>query len=366
MNTMKNYLTPLVISIFTIIGCQKSSEKKELLPIAEFGKSMPIGLSVNSENRVFVSFPNYNGSGDLALAEIKEGNPQPYPDEEWNTKLNDDRHFFRVQDIYVDAEDFLWVLDSQPGLAGNIFADGTGATEGYFKLVKINTKTNQVEDTFLFEDLDKSKSALNDVRVDVEKNLAYLSDPGLAAIVVLDLPSKKSRTVLAETPYTLAEPITLEYDGIKMQDQKGNPFSSNINSIALSPDFKYFYFKPINKENLYRIETQHLAQEGLTDADLSTKVEDLGKVGITHGMVADARGHVYFASSEDYSIRYIQSDGTLKTLIADPNLIWPDSFGVGPDGYLYFTCAQLQRLPQWNNDVDRTVYPYQAFKVELP
>lgn len=364
---MKKSLLLLTITVFTMMSCQKSSEDKKLVQVAEFGNSMAIGLSVNTDNRLFVSFPDYNGNGNLALTEIIDGNLYPYPDSEWNTKGTYNNHFLRIQDIYVDTQDFLWVLDSKPGSSGDIFGDGQEETEGFFKLVKINTKTNKVEDTFLFEDLDKSQSALNDVRVDVDKKLAYLSDPGLASIVILDLQTKKSRSVLVQTPYTLADDIILEYDGIKMQDKNGKPFSSNINSIALTRDFKYFYFKPINKQNLYRIETQYLADEKLTNNDLSARVENMGKIGITHGMIADADGNVFFASSENYNISYINSDGQLKTLVEDSGLlIWPDSFGIGADGHLYFTCAQMQRLPQWNNGKDRTEYPYKAFKVKLP
>jgi len=363
---MKKFILPIAIIVCTMMGCQRSLENRKLVQVAEFGHSMAIGLSVNTENRIFVSFPNYNGVGNLALAEIIDGSLHPYPDTEWNTKGDYGHHFLRVQDIYVDAQDFLWVLDSKPGSAGNIFGDGQGEAQGLFKLVKINTKTDKVEDTFLFEDLDKSTSALNDVRIDVDKQLAYLSDPGQAAIIVLDLQSKTSRSVLAQTSYTLADKITLEYDSIKMQDKDGKPFSSNINSIALTRDYKYFYFKPINKQNLYRIETRYLADQELTDDDLATKVEDRGEVGITHGMIADGKGNIFFASSENYNISYIDADGRLKTLIEDPNLLWPDSFGIGPDGYLYFTCAQMQRLPQWNGGQDKTEYPYKAFKVKLP
>lgn len=363
---MKKNLLVFTIVICTMISCRSSSENGKLIQLAEFGNSMAIGLSVNSENRVFVSFPGYNGNGNLALAEVIDGDLHPYPDTTWNTRGNYTEHFLRVQDLFVDADDYLWVLDSRPGSSGNIFGNGQKEAEGLFKLVKINTRTNEVEDTFLFEDLDKSKSALNDVRVDVGKKLAYLSDPGQASIVVLDLQTKKSRSLLAHTAFTEADKITLNYDGVPMQDKDGKPFSSHVNGIALTHDFKYFYFKPINKQNLYRVETRYLADPQLTGDELAARVEDMGKVGITHGLIADAAGNIFLTTSEHYSISYLTPGGEVKTLVEDPRLLWPDSFGIGSDGYLYFTCAQMQRLPQWNNGEDRTDYPYRAFKVKLP
>src|SRR5690606_21945866 len=207
----------------------------------------------------------------------------------WNTRGAYDTHFLRVQDLFVDADNNLWVLDSKPGSAGNIFGDG-GAVSGQFKLVKINTRSDEVENVYFFDDLDKSVAALNDVRVDVGKNLAYFSDPGQAAIVVLDLESGTTRTLLANSPYTTAANRTLCYDDVEMRNKDGQPFSSHVNGIALTHDFKYFYFKPINHDNLFRIQTRYLADTALSAAELSAAVEDMGLVGITHGLIADKKG----------------------------------------------------------------------------
>ena len=359
-----------LIYIFSFLSsfmfAQTENTDQELIPFAEFGKEMVIGLSVNSQNRVFVSFPNYDGNGSLALAEEKNGKLAAYPNPEWNVKKEYNTSFLRVQDIYVDKEDNLWVLDSKPAASGNIFADGSGNNEGKFKLVKISTKTNQPEKVYHFKGLDFSKSALNDVRIDLEKNLAYLSDPGQAAIVVLDLKTDEARTALAKTKFTLADNRILKYDGVEMKDKNGKPFVSHVNGIALTHDFKYFYFKPINKENLFRIETQYLAEKNLSEKELQSKVEDMGKVGVTHGLIADKDGNIYLTTSETHSISYLTPNGELKVLVKDQRLHWPDSLGIGSDGYLYFSDSQLQLLPQWNNGIDRTAYPYTAYKVKLP
>lgn len=266
----------------------------------------------------------------------------------------------------MDKDDNLWVLDSQPSPSQNIFGGSKKTDEAQFKLVKINTKTDQVEETYLFEDLDKSKSALNDLRVDLKNELVYLSDPGLAAIVVLDLKTGKSREALSQTKFTLADDFVLEYDGVPMKTSEGKPFVSNVNSIALTQDFRYFYFKPINKENLFRVETRFLADEKLSEKELESKVEDLGKVGVTHGLIADAKGNIFLSTSKTQSISYLTPEGKLKTLVQDKRLRWPDSFGIGTDGFLYFSDSQLQRLPQWNNGVDKTEYPYHLYRVKLP
>lgn len=340
----------------------------KLIPVADLGKKRAIGVSVSSDNRLFVSFPNRPTNYQYGLVEIINGKTKVYPDAAWNETAGDqNKRFVSVQDLYVDIKDNLWVLDSKPS-GGSIFGKSTDQKpEGYFKLLKINLKTNQVEKVYHFDDLNKVNSGLNDVRVDTDKNLAYLSDPGQSAIVVLDLTSGKTRTLLQKHPATQADPnIVLSYDGKEMRNKEGTPFRSNINGIALTKDNKYFYFKPINKLNLYRIETRNLADASLSDKDLGNKVEDLGKTAVTHGLEADKKGNIYLTSSLDYSIKYFSPDGKLHTLVQDSRLLWPDSLGIGNDGYLYLSCAQLQRDPQWNGGEDHTEYPYTIFKVKLP
>jgi len=339
-------------------------------PIASFGKNMAIGLSVTSGNRVFVSFPNYDGAGQNALMEIKNGALVPYPDTIWNTKgqaMDKTTRFVRIQDLFVDNEDNLWVLDSKPAPGGDIFKSASSQQKtGYFALIKINTKTNKVEQVFDFHGLGKAHSALNDVRVDNKQHIAYLSDPGLAAIVVLNLKTTRLRTVLAKSAFTLADDITLKFDGKAMVDQKGHPFSSNVNGIALTYDGTYFYFKPINKQTLFRIATKYLRDSSLSEKALESKVENMGDVGITHGLIADKAGNIYLTNSELYSIRYLTPEGKIKVLVKDKHLLWPDSMGIGGDGYLYISCSQLQKLPAWNQGVDKTRYPYTAYRIKLP
>jgi len=375
MAIQKNYSKVMLILMALVTTASLDSRGQQryhsdkLIPVADLGKRRAIGVSVSSDNRLFVSFPRQGTDYLYGLTEIVNGQPLPFPDEGWNAHDGDTAtRFVNVQDLYVDTEDNLWVLDSKPAPKGSIFGGPKGSSAaGAFKLLKINLASNRVERVYTFDDLDKSTSGLNDVRVDTDKGLAYLSDPGRAAIVVLNLTSGTTRTVLKDQPFTTADPdVILTYDGKEMRDGNGNPFRSNVNGIALTKDNRYFYFKPINKLNLYRIETRYLADASLTDDELASHVEDMGKTTVTHGLIADKKGNIYLTSSMDYSIKYLSPDGKLHTLVQDSRLLWPDSFGIGSDGYLYFSCAQLQRDPQWNNGENRVEYPYQIYKVKLP
>ncbi|NIE85284.1 MULTISPECIES: L-dopachrome tautomerase-related protein [unclassified Burkholderia] len=331
---------------------------------ASSGPYQAIGVGVSSTNRLFVSFPKLGGPYRYGLTEVVGGSELPYPDASWNAATaRDDHHFASVQDLYVDADDFLWVLDSQPATQN---PDGS-STEGYFKLVKFDIATGRALRIYHFDDLDKHRSALNDVRVDTQRNLAYLSDPGLAAIVVLDLSNGKSRVVLANTTPTLADPdIVLSYGGVEMRDATGKPYASNVNGIALTRDNRFLYFKPVTNVNLYRIETQYLADPNLDAGTLLSKVQFVKEVGITHGLEADSSGNIILTSSLDYSIKYLSPDFTVHTLVTDSRLIWPDSLGIGTNGYLYVSSSQLNRGAQWNNGVSRATLPYGVYRTRLP
>ena len=350
-----------------MIPSLRAEEDAKLIEVASFGKNQPIGMAAASNpQRVFVSFP-HKEPFLYALTEIVKGERVPFPDAAWNKydPANEQACFVNVQDLFVDRLDDLWVLDSAPSGSASIF--GGAAGEGKFKLVRIDLEGNKVERVYDFADLPKTGSALNDVCVDHTHKLAYLSDPGLKAIVVMDLESGRSRVVLREDPATLAAPgFVLHLDGKDVVGGNGKPFVSNVNGVALTKDDRYFYFRAINQTKLYRIETKHLAYATLTEKDLSAKVETVADTGVCHGMVADEKGNVYLTDSVRKEIRYVTPAGEVKTLVKDDRLIWPDSLGIGSDGFLYLTAAQMHRLPNYNDGENRVEYPFRAYKVALP
>ncbi|TEW68630.1 gluconolactonase [Mucilaginibacter phyllosphaerae] len=341
---------------------------QKLVEVASFGQNQPIGVTVAPKtNRLFVSFP-HTEPYLYGLTEVVNGRRMPFPDADWN-KIDTTQagtHFVNVQDLFADFQDNLWVLDSAPGGGAAVIGDSK-KEEGQFKLLKISLNDNKVQRIYTFDDLPKNKSALNDVVIDNGRQLAYLSDPGLHAIVVLDLQTGKSRIVLQDDKSTVVEPgLKLYLDGKDVVDNTGKPFASNVNGIALTSDAKWFYFRAINQTKLYRIATEYLANTTLNNADLSSKVEMVAETGICHGMITDNKGNVYLSNSPEHAIQYVTPDRKVKTLVKNSRLIWPDSFGIGNDGYLYLSASQMNRLPKYNNGLNKVEYPYRVYKVKLP
>jgi hypothetical protein len=359
------FLTTLIITLMAT--AQPRDTLHPLIAVDSFCKSQVLGLTVTPHgNRIFVSFP-HREPFSYALAEVTGGKRIPYPDPEWNKYLPDraDDHFLNVQALFADDNNYLWVLDSAPG--GGAALTGGGQKKGNFKLLKINLRNNRVERIYRFADLPLDKSALNDVNIDNQRQLAYLSDPGLHAIVVLDLKTGKSRVLLQNDPSTLVTPgMKLHIDGVDVQGANGNPFVSNVNGIALTKDGAYFYYRAINQTRLYRIKTVFLADTALGPAELSAKVETVAETGVCHGMVSDEKGNIYLSNSPEQEIQYVSPDGRVHVLARDERLIWPDSFGMGSDGYVYISCSQINRLPGFNDGVDKVAYPFRIYKILKP
>jgi sugar lactone lactonase YvrE len=334
---------------------------QQLLEVAQFGRYQPVGLAISRTGRTFVSFPRWTNAYQYGLAELlPDGTRRPYPDEAWNRwdTLRPRETFVSLQALFIDEADVLWALDPANPNFGKSIPAGV-------KLLKIDLKTNRVERVYRFEDLPLGQTSLNDVQVDARRQVAYLSDPGRAALVVLDLKTGKSRTLLQRHASTTADPnYVLRIDGREVRDASGKAFSSPVNGIALTPE--YLYFRPITQTNLFRIPTAVLRDAALTPEQVAAQVETVGEAGIAHGMLADRAGNVYAGDSEKKTLyRYIADQKSFETLVQDERLLWPDSFAIGPDGYLYVTAAQYQRLPKFNGGQDRVEYPFRLYKIKL-
>lgn len=339
-----------------------SAQPKSMLVAAEFESYQPVGLAISHQGRQFVSSPRWSTLYQNGVLELlPNGRHQPYPNAEWNRfdSLALQTHFVSVQALFIDADDFLWILD--PANPGN----GKSKPQGV-KLLKVDLKTNQVVQTFRFADLPLDKASLNDVQVDPRRQLAYLSDPGRAALVVLNLKTGRSRTLLEKHASTTADSnFVLTIDGKEVRDQTGKPFASNVNGIALTPDFGYFYYRAITQTKLFRIRTDYLTDTTLSTGQVAAHVETVGEAGVSHGMIADRAGNVYMGDSQAKVIHRMTPAGKLETVVQDDRLLWPDSFAVGTDGFLYVTAAQFHRLPQFNKGQNQVTTPFLLLKVKL-
>ena len=302
------------------------------------------GVAVSKDGRIFVNYPRWSEDVPISVAEIRKSGGteaprtvEPFPDAEWNTwNPSEDlaRSFVCVQSVYVDRDNFLWVLDT-----GNAFL--RGIVPGGAKLVKIDLRQNSAVQEIAFDETAApAASYLNDVRVDTAKRVAYITDSGLGALVVVDLETGRSRRVLADHGSMKSENVVLSVGGREWRPGGQVP-KIHADGVALDGTGDYLYYHALTGRNLYRIETRYLIDPGLSAQQLAAKVESLGATGACDGMEFGPDGYLYLTGIEDNSIRVFASIGNTETVIKDPRLVWPDSFARGSDGYMYVTTSQL-------------------------
>lgn len=320
------------------------------------------GVAVSAKGRLFTNYPVWSPAHRYCVVEVVAGQARPYPDEAMNNwKPGDDgtKKWVSVQAVYVDDQDKLWVVDpAAPGL-GDVYQDSS-------KLVRIDLATNKIERSYFFQGVADQHSYLNDVRVDTARQFAYMTSSSQGGIVVVDLKSGNARMVLTDTAFVRSDPAYHFTIAGREVAIGGAPLKVNSDGIALSPDRAWLYWKPLTDDRLYRIKTADLRDAKLAPAELVKRVEDLGHFLVTDGMEFDKHGNLYFGDLEHNAIVRIAPDLKARTeVIQDDRLIWPDSYSISRDGYLYLSTSQVQMAPPFNGGVDKRTLPYGLFRLKI-
>jgi sugar lactone lactonase YvrE len=320
------------------------------------------GIAVSPEGRLFTNYPYWSDIYKYAVVEIKPGNRSlPYPDlamNSWHPGDSGRAKWVCVQAVHVDAQNRLWVVDPASPKQKGVYAESQ-------KLVCFDLSGNQITANYALSGVTDDQSYINDVRVDTGTQTAYLTNSSEGGIVIVDLRWGKARQVLQGTASVIADPsYTLTIDGQPVK-KNGAPFKSNSDGIALTPDGGYLYYKPLTDNKLYRIKTAWLRDTSLTAPVLASKVEYLGRFTTTDGMIFDQGGNLYLGDLENYRIMKIDPGMKMTTLVSDSRLIWPDSYQVSKDGYLYVSCSQINKQPDYNNGVNKRTTPYAIYRIRL-
>jgi len=339
--------------------------------IASFDGSMPTGVTVAPNGRIFVNFPRWGDPVPDTVAEIRDGKPVAYPDEAIN-KLDAARPkdtFVSVQSVVADSKNRLWILDTGSVKFAPVVAGGA-------KLVAVDLATDKVVKSIVFPpDVALPTTYLNDVRFDLRQGaegVAYItdsSDKGPNAIIVVDLASGKARRRLNDHPSTKAEPKFLPFvEGQPMMQKKPGEPTKNLamgsDGIAISSDGSRLYYCPLASRRLWSVATDALRRDGASDAEVGATVKDEGFKPAADGLESDAENRVYATAYELNSVLRRRADGSWETLVHDPRVLWPDTLSVADDG-LYFIANQLHRQPNYHDGKDLRQKPYSLFRVKL-
>ncbi|MFB1098081.1 L-dopachrome tautomerase-related protein [Terribacillus sp. JSM ZJ617] len=337
-----------------------------------FYGAMPTGVSVSETGRIFVCFPKWGDDVKFTVAEIIRDNLVPYPDLQTNSvnPENITMTFISVQSVVADGLGTLWVLDTgAPNFSEPI--------KGGAKLVAVDLKTNTIRRVYTFrEDVVLPTTYLNDVRFDFRvgnAGYAYITDSssrGPGAIIVVDLETGTAFRRLNGANSTSPDPYFIpKVEGQilmnRYKDGSTSPFRLASDSLAISPDGKILYFAPLTSRQLFSISTEALRNRTIPDMDLLYHVEYWGEKGASDGMITDAKGTVYAGDYENNSIRKILPNGIMETIAHDPRILWPDTFSIGPDQYLYVIVNQLHRQERFHYGKDLRQKPYGLLRMKI-
>ncbi|HEY0743939.1 MAG TPA: L-dopachrome tautomerase-related protein, partial [Chryseosolibacter sp.] len=229
-----------------------------------------------------------------------------------------------------------------------------------------NLATNSVEQVYRFDGILSNKSYINDVRVDTKRKFAYLTNSNEGGIIVINLESGTIRELLSHH-YSVRHDssFTLIVDG-KEFSKNDEPVHLQSDGIALTYDGEWLYYKPLTDNKLYRIKTEYLRDEQLDDEKREALVEDLGRFCVTDGMIFDKKGNLYVGDYQNYKMVRIGPDHKKEDLMEDDRLIWPDSYAISDDGYLYISCSQINKQPDYNDGENKRTTPYAIYRMKLP
>ncbi|GAB3686281.1 L-dopachrome tautomerase-related protein [Salinisphaera aquimarina] len=319
--------------------------------MASFGDDFKlVGIGVSSSGRIFASAPSGGLNSGTSLVEVDPdtGKSTPYPNIEWNQFQSDapgKHQWIAVQALWVDADDHLWTLDkSSPKL---------DAAQWPPKLVEFDLSTHKVVQEYTFENTITPKDSLNDVRVDLKHGYAYLTDAAnQGGLVVLNLKTCKSRLVLAGDRSSVAESGQhLMFDSRIARRKDGKILVLQSDGIALSPDRKWVYYRPLTDHNYWRIPTTSLIDESLSSKELAASKQFLGTDVMSGGIEMDDDGVLYAGDLEKRTVVALtpvekDDEPRLESTVLvkpHPELAWADGFAVH-DGYLYIADSHLNEV----------------------
>jgi sugar lactone lactonase YvrE len=310
----------------------------------------PGNIAVSADGRIFFSF-HPEAAPPVQVAELVNGRPSPYPPR----PLPDETAYQSVLSLRVDRQNRLWVLDNAN--------HGTGTP----RLLAFDLANDEPVHRFDFpRSIAGWGSHLNDFQVSPDGKRIYIADASIfaqtPALVVYDVERRRARRLLEGHESVTPEPFVPEVQGRRMLVFGIFAIRPGVDSIALDRRGEWLYFAPVTSRTLYRVRRAELDDPDHEPAVLAARVERFAPKTTSDGITTDLDDGVYLSDPDQSAIVVLEPDGSLRTLLKDPKLRWPDGFSFGPDGWLYVTCSALHHVIMKSGAHVRSHAPYQIFR----
>ena len=341
--------------------------------VAYVRDSMPSGVTVARDGRIFLCFPRWVDNVPFTVGELHgDGSISAFPDALRNRLglWDSIHHFISVQSVQASRDGTLWVLDTgrpyyMPALPG-------GA-----KLVEVDIVSGALRRTYVIpHGIARFTTYLNDFRIAQSYGNAgtvFITDSAIAgpsAFIVIDIATGKKMRRLDNhatvNPDPAVDPI-IDRERLKWRFPLGLtfPYRNGVDGIALSPDEKTLYYCPLSSRHLYSLDAAMLADPSQSDAAVAATIRDLGEKSVSDGLECDAAGCVYASDIEHRQIMRRTPAGAWSVFARDDRMLWTDTLCIADDGFLYFTANQVQRMWPFHAGRDMRERPYAVLRARM-
>ena len=315
----------------------------------------PGNITLTPDGRIFLSLHQFYNP-EIRVAELVDGHLEPFPSGSESQLIT----FDAVLGIQADANGYVWILDN-----GN-------QSKSLPKLVAWDTRKNQLARViYLPPPITLPNSFINDLAIDLTRNVIYISDPITgpeSALIRVDLQTGLAKRILQGHQSVIPENIDLVMNGvavsIKQPDGTLIRPHLGVNGLVLDAENEWLYFCPMHGTGMYRAKSADLCNPYLSAADLASRVERYSDRPICDGISIDQDNNLYLGDLAANGIGVIKPDRSYQRLITDEKLAWTDSFSFGADGYLYCNCDQLNMSAPLNAGEDTSSPPYYIFRLK--
>jgi sugar lactone lactonase YvrE len=132
-------------------------------------------------------------------------------------------------------------------------------------------------------------------------------------------------------------------DGQPLRRPDGRQPLFNADSLALSTDGSTLYWQALTGKTLYRIATSAIQSAAAAG---QARPEKMATTEPVDGLWTGDNDEIYLSSIGNNAIKIVNpADGSVRQLLTDSRLRWPDTFSQGPDGAIYVTASHIQDSP---------------------
>ncbi|WP_156126173.1 L-dopachrome tautomerase-related protein [Hymenobacter sp. DG25B] len=321
----------------TAISTPATTSPSVVLELVAQNNRQWTGITIAPNGRRFVNFPRWSADVPVSVAELlPDGTTKPWPDaarNAWQPGASPDQKFACVQSVVADSKNRLWVVDPNNSEFKGVLPAGP-------RLHVFDIASSKLLRTYKFPAGTWNKqSYLNDVRVDVARNVAYLTDSGSGALLAVELGSGQVHRQLATDSVTKPNLPYLTFNGEKWTKQV------HSDGIELSGSGDTLYFSVLTGDKLFRVPTRLLRRATPTDS-LHAAVQTVATIGPADGLWRTRDGRIWSGALTSDAIRVTNPrTGQVSDVVKDARIRWADTFAEDANGYIYFTTSQLQYEP---------------------